>query len=186
QALTVERKVMTQAVSFTQQVPQAPVEQRTQMRVRKRNGSFEAVNLDKIVKAVSRCCEGLLRVDALRVATKTISGLYDGATTQELDELSIQTAAALTAEEPEYADLAARLLASTIEKEVALQNIHSFSQCIERSTDLGLIGSRLSGFVTKTARKLNDAVDQRATDRFEYFGLRTVYDRYLVRHPKER
>src|SRR5690606_25678786 len=101
----------------------------TQMRVRKRNGDLESVNLDKIVKAVSRGCDGLPRVDALRVATKTISGLYDGATTEELDSLSIQTAAALTAEEPEYAQLAARLLAATIDKEVAGQNIYSFSQC---------------------------------------------------------
>ena len=39
----------------------------------------------------------------MRVATKTISGLYDGATTRELDQLSIQTAAALIVEEPQYA-----------------------------------------------------------------------------------
>ncbi|NMO21930.1 hypothetical protein HG543_44820, partial [Pyxidicoccus fallax] len=46
-------------------------------------------------------------VDVMRVATKTISGLYDGATTRELDSLSIQTAAALIAEEPEYAPVPA-------------------------------------------------------------------------------
>jgi ribonucleoside-diphosphate reductase alpha chain len=57
----------------------------TQMRVRKRNGDQEPVNLDKIVRAVSRCCRGLSRVDALRVSTKTIAGLYDGASTQQLD-----------------------------------------------------------------------------------------------------
>lgn len=158
----------------------------TQMRVRKRNGDLEPVNLDKIVKAVSRCCDGLPRVDALRVATKTISGLYDGATTEELDSLSIQTAAALTAEEPEYAALAARLLAATIEKEVSGQNIYSFSQCIEQAAAAGLIGDRLLDFVTSNARKLNDAIDTKANERFEYFGLRTVYDRYLVRHPTER
>ncbi|MFZ9886313.1 MAG: ribonucleoside-diphosphate reductase subunit alpha [Myxococcota bacterium] len=158
----------------------------TQMRVQKRNGDFEPVNLDKIVRAVGRCCDGLDRVDALRVATKTISGLYDGATTKELDELSIQTAASLTAEEPEYARLAARLLASTLEKEVAGQNIHSFSQSIETGVRLGLIGDRLATFVKENARKLNDAVDPSADGRFEYFGLRTVADRYLLRHPESR
>ena len=50
--------------------------------------------------AAARACAD---VDAMRVATKTISGLYDGATTRELDQLSIQTAAALIAEEPQYA-----------------------------------------------------------------------------------
>ena len=66
---------------------------RTTMRVTKRNGSTEAVDLNKIVRAIARHCSGLDDVDAMRVATKTISGLYDGATTRELDQLSIQTAA---------------------------------------------------------------------------------------------
>ena len=56
------------------------------MRVRKRDGSLEAVELDKIVRAVRRCSEGLVGVDPLRVATRTVSGLYDGASTAELDE----------------------------------------------------------------------------------------------------
>jgi ribonucleoside-diphosphate reductase alpha chain len=103
----------------------------TQMRVKKRNGSFESVDLNKIVKAIDRCCDGLDCVDTLRVATRTISGLYDGATTQELDELSIQTASSFMAEEPEYSFLAGRLLSNYIEKEVANQNIWSFSQSIE-------------------------------------------------------
>ena len=82
----------------------------TTMRVRKRNGGSEPVNVNKIVRAVNRCCAGLPDVDALRVAMKTISGLYDGASTRELDQLSIQTAAGLIVEEPQYAKRAARLL----------------------------------------------------------------------------
>ncbi len=156
------------------------------MRVQKRNGDYEPVNLDKIVRAVGRCADGLDRVDALRVATKTISGLYDGATTKELDDLSIQTAAALTAEEPEYARLAARLLAATIDKEVRGQDIHSFSQSIERGAQMGIIGDRLLSFVRAHARKLNDAIDTGRDAEFEYFGLRTVRDRYLLRHPNSR
>src|SRR5678809_115936 len=114
------------------------------MKVRKRNGSFEPVDVNKIVRAVGRCCEGLSQVDPMRVATRTISGLYDGATTRELDQLSIQTAAALTAEEPEYSRLAGRLLATYIDKEVAGQEIHSFSQSISRAHGLGLVSDRLA------------------------------------------
>ena len=82
----------------------------TSMRVTKRNGASEAVDLNKIVRAVTRAAEGLHAVEPMRVATRTISGLYDGASTAELDELSIRTAALLTGEEPEYGRLAARLL----------------------------------------------------------------------------
>jgi ribonucleoside-diphosphate reductase alpha chain len=122
----------------------------------------------------------------MRVATRTISGLYDGATTSELDRLSIQTAAALIAEEPHYGKLAARLLATYIEKEVHNQEIHAFSQSIAAGHRLGLVNARLAEVVANNARKLNDAISPDRDREFEYFGLRTVYDRYLLRHPETR
>jgi ribonucleoside-diphosphate reductase alpha chain len=156
------------------------------MRVTKRDGSREPVDVNKIVRAVNRSCVDLAAVDALRVATKTISGLYDGATTQELDQLSLQTAAGLVVEEPQYAKLAARLLATFIDKEVRNQEIHAFSLSIATAHKLGLVNDRLLAFVNKNARKLNDAVASERDREFEYFGLRTVYDRYLFKHPTTR
>lgn len=156
------------------------------MHVTKRNGGREPVDLNKIVRAVARCSHDLYAVDPMRVATRTISGLYDGATTSELDELSIRTAALLTAEEPEYGRLAARLLAGVIEKEVAAIDINAFSQSVQRGFDLGLINQRLMDFVQANARKLNDAIDNGLNARFDYFGMRTMYDRYLLRHPTAR
>ena len=91
----------------------------TTMRVKKRNGGSEPVNVNKIVRAVNRCCAGLPDVDALRVAMKTISGLYDGASTRELDQLSIQTAAGLIVEEPQYAKLARACSPATSRKKCA-------------------------------------------------------------------
>lgn len=157
-----------------------------QMRVRKRSGETEPVDVDKIVRAVDRCAAGMSNVDPLRVATKTISGLYDGATTEELDRLSIQTAAELVAEEPEYSRLAARLLAAYIDQEVRGHGVASFSQSVALGNKEGLIGDATATFVATHARKLDDAVDHDADRRFEYFGLRTVYDRYLLRHPNNR
>ena len=156
------------------------------MRVRKRNGSFEPVDINKIVRAISRCCVNLPSVDTLRIATKTISGLYDGATTQELDKLSIQTAASLIFEEPEYSRLAASLLNQYIEKEVRNQEIHSFSQSIAFGVKEGLIAPRVVNFVSENSRKLNDAIDQSRNELFEFFGLRTLYDRYLLKNPTTR
>src|SRR3989442_276689 len=93
------------------------------MRVCKRNGDLEPVDVNKV----------------MRVATRTISGLCDGATTEELDELSIRTAASLIVEEPNYSKLAARLLSTYIEKEVKNQDIYSFSQSIALGHRLGLV-----------------------------------------------
>ncbi len=164
----------------------APATARTQMRVTKRSGQHEPVDVNKIVRAVSRCSEGLSAVDPMRVALKTIAGLYDGSTTRELDELSIRTAASFMVEEPEYSQLAARLLSGFIDKEVQGLGIYSFSQSIRHGFDVGLINERVMSFVEAHARKLNDSIDVSRTQGLEYFGLRTLYDRYLLKHPTRR
>jgi len=156
------------------------------MQVRKRNGESEPVDVNKIVRAVRRCAEDLDEIDPLRIATKTISGLYDGATTAELDRLSIQTAAEMTGEEPQYSRLAGRLLAGYIDKEVRGQSIASFSQSVSLGHAEGLIGDQTATFVKDNARKLDDAIAHSADFNFEYFGIKTVYDRYLLRHPSTR
>jgi ribonucleoside-diphosphate reductase alpha chain len=161
------------------------------MRVRKRDGSLEPVNLDKIVKAISRCAtnaDGTLveGVDVMRVATRTISGLHDGATTTQLDELSIRTAAALISEEPNYSRLAARMLATVIDKEVQHQDVYSFSQSVALGSAQGIIGADTAKMVATHSRKLNAAIRPERNLLYEFFGLRTVYDRYLLRHPETR
>ena len=158
----------------------------TGMQVQKRDGSMQSVDVNKIVRAVERCATELPGVDPMRIATRTISGLHDGATTTELDELSIRTAAALIIEEPNYSRLAARLLGTFIDKEVQNQNVHSFSQSIELGAECGLIHQDVLEFVQVHARKLNNSVLHERNNLFEFFGLRTVYDRYLLRHPIER
>ncbi|HNJ70775.1 MAG TPA: ribonucleotide reductase N-terminal alpha domain-containing protein, partial [Microthrixaceae bacterium] len=156
------------------------------MQVRKRDGSLEPVDLNKIVRAVARCAVGLDNVDPMRVATRTISGLVDHSSTEELDELSIRTAAALISEEPNYSRLAARLLATVIDKEVQNQDIYSFSQSVAMGHAQGIIGDETAAMVATNARKLNDAVLADRNWLYEFFGLRTVYDRYLLRHPESR
>src|SRR5664280_2354695 len=97
--------------SLSDLAPGSPAREETPvMHVRKRNGALEPVDVNKIVRAVQRSSSGLTHVDAIRVASKTIGGLYDSATTRELDTISIETAASLIAEEPQYSRLAARLM----------------------------------------------------------------------------
>ena len=164
----------------------AKSEQSTTMRVRKRNGDLEEVDVNKIVNAVARCAEGLMGVDPMRVATRTISALADGATTRELDELSIRTAAGLIVEEPRYSRLAGRLLSTYIDKEVRNQNIPWFTESVIRGHELGVIGDNALAFVLDNASTLNAAINSGRDKNFEFFGLRTVYDRYLLRHPETR
>ena len=157
-----------------------------QMRVRKRSGQLVAVDLGKIVRRIERCADGLDGVDPMWVATRTISGLVDGSTTEELDNLAVRTAASHIAEEPNYSKLAARLLAVVIDEEVARLGIACFSDSIKVGLDQGLIQPSVASFVAENAFALNAAIIPQRNWIYEFFGLRTVYDRYLLRHPIER
>lgn len=156
------------------------------MRVKKRDGTLEPVDVTKIVERVSRNAQGLQQIDPLRVATKAISGLYDGATTKELDNLCIQTASLLIGEDPEYSRLAARLLSTYIDEEVKSQKIGSFADSVQFGFTNGLLSETTHKFVMAHKTELCAAIEHYKTDRFEYFGLRTVYDRYLLKNPTSR
>ena len=178
--------------------PPAPVSEETEvstqeeeqaphvMRVKKRDGALEPVDVMKIVNVVIACSNGLKEVDPMRVATKVISGLYDGASTKELDELCIQTASLLIGEEPQYSRLASRLLARYIDEEVTSQGIGNFFQSVKKAYESGLISKEKYKWIKDNKEPLNIIIDNTKTRRFEYFGLRTVYDRYLLKDPKSR
>jgi ribonucleoside-diphosphate reductase alpha chain len=156
------------------------------MRVKKRDGTYVPVDVIQITKKVARMGAGLKYINPYRVASKAISGIYDGVTTKELDTLLMQTAAMLIGEEPEYSKLAARLLVNYIDKEVHGNHIRSFSESISFGHKVGLISDELLSFTRENASALNAAVLEERCDYFEYFGLRTVYDRYLLKDPDSR
>lgn len=156
------------------------------MRVKKRDGSMVPVDVIQITKKVARCGAGLDHINPYLIASKAISGIYDGVTTTELDSLLMQTAAMLIGEEPEYSKLAARLLIEYIDKEVHQQKIMSFSDSIMHGYKAGLISKETTTFVAQHAQALNASILEKRCDLFEYFGLRTVYDRYLLKDPNTR
>ncbi|MEU8246785.1 ribonucleoside-diphosphate reductase subunit alpha [Nonomuraea sp. NPDC048916] len=99
---------------------------------------------------------------------------------------AIEEAAARVIADPANSRIAARLLAEEIADETARQGVRSFSESIAATHAAGLIQDTLAAFVTAHAAELDALVSGEADDRFEYFGLRTVYDRYLLRHPETR
>lgn len=156
------------------------------MRVKKRDGRLEPVNVLKIVNRVTRLCGGLNEVDPHRVAIRAISGLYDGATTKELDDLCVQTASLLIGEEPQYSLLAARLLSTYIDEEVVSLGVRNFMESVEFGHRAGILSENTLAFVRKHREKLEAAINPGRNQLFEYFGLRTIHDRYLLKDPKSR
>ncbi|MFG3494941.1 ribonucleoside-diphosphate reductase subunit alpha [Streptomyces sp. NPDC047928] len=124
--------------------------------------------------------------DPGRVAAAALRGRHAGSDAAELRELATEAAAGLIAEDPAYSRLAARLLTRTIAEEAAGQGAVAFSASVEVGHREGLIADRTADFVRLHADRLDAAVDLDADDRFGYFGLRTLYSRYLLRHPITR
>lgn len=77
------------------------------MYVVKRDGKQETVHFDKITARLKKLSYGLSidHCDPVLVAQKVCAGVYKGVTTSQLDELAAETAAAMTANHPDYASV---------------------------------------------------------------------------------
>ena len=73
-----------------------------------------------------------------------------------------------------------------MDKELSVQKLHSFSASIQKGVLAGLISPTVGDFVQKNAHQLDSSILEERCDLFEYFGLKTVYDRYLLRDPETR
>ncbi|OAR24732.1 ribonucleoside-diphosphate reductase subunit alpha [Streptomyces sp. ERV7] len=128
--------------------------------------------------------------DPGRVAAAALRGRNARSDEAELRGLATEAAAGLISEDPAYSRLAARLLTLTIAEEAATQGSVSFSESVEVGHREGLIADRTADFVRLHAARLDALVEASladgADDRFGYFGLRTLYSRYLLRHPITR
>ncbi|WP_179845497.1 ribonucleoside-diphosphate reductase subunit alpha [Actinomadura luteofluorescens] len=137
-----------------------------------------------IAAEVEAACEGVPGAEAGRVLAAVRSG--DGLDAAALRDLAIGEAAALIPAEPGYSRVAARLLGGRIRDEAAAAGVRTFAESVAAAHREGLLADDLAAFVAANAGALDALVYNGADDRFEYFGLRTVYDRYLLRHPRSR
>ncbi|MFI0939575.1 ribonucleoside-diphosphate reductase subunit alpha [Streptomyces sp. NPDC021020] len=143
-----------------------------------------------LLRTLVELCTDLPDTDPGRVAGAALRGRSAAADTAELRVLATEAAAGLISEDPAYSRLAARLLTVTVAEEAASQGAVSFTASIAVGHREGLVADRTADFVTRHAARLDALVERAlaegADDRFGYFGLRTLYTRYLLRHPLTR
>ncbi|WP_331447745.1 ribonucleoside-diphosphate reductase subunit alpha [Streptomyces xanthochromogenes] len=143
-----------------------------------------------LLRTLTELTADLADTDPGRVAAAALRGRNARSDEAELRELATEAAAGLISEDPAYSRLAARLLTITIAEEAATQGAVSFSASVEVGHREGLIADRTVEFVRAHAGRLDALVDTAladgADDRFGYFGLRTLFSRYLLRHPITR
>jgi ribonucleoside-diphosphate reductase alpha chain len=139
-----------------------------------------------LLRTLTELTADLPDADPGRVAAAALRGRSARADETELRELATEAAAGLISEDPAYSRLAARLLTIGIAAEAASQGVTSFTESVAVGHREGLIADRTAAFVRLHAARLDALTDPDGDDRFGYFGLRTLYSRYLLRHPHTR
>ncbi|KAK9716786.1 ribonucleotide-diphosphate reductase subunit rnr1 [Basidiobolus ranarum] len=158
------------------------------MYVKKRDGRQERVAFDKITARVNKLCYGLDTnyVDSAAVAQRVISGVYEGVTTQELDNLAAETAAYMTTKHPDYAILAARIAVSNLHKETKKQFssvISDLYHYVNPKTEKPSpkIAKETYEIVMKNAERLDSAIIYDRDFNYNYFGFKTLERSYLLK-----
>ncbi|MFC9889651.1 ribonucleoside-diphosphate reductase subunit alpha [Streptomyces pilosus] len=139
-----------------------------------------------LLRTLTELTADLPDADPGRVAAAALRGRSAAADEAELRDLATEAAAGLISEDPAYSRLAARLLTLAIRAEAASQGVTTFTGSVATGHREGLIADRTAAFAVRHADRLDVLVDPLADDRFGYFGLRTLYSRYLLRHPVTR
>ncbi|GMM32479.1 ribonucleotide-diphosphate reductase subunit [Martiniozyma asiatica (nom. inval.)] len=158
------------------------------MYVVKRDGRRVPVQFDKISSRLDKLAYGLdtKHVHPSSITQKIISGVYDGVTTIELDNLAAETAAYMTTIHPDYAVLAARVAISNLQK----QTIKKFSDVCDQlyhyiNPKTQIHSPMISKETYEIAQKHKDVLDNAIHfDRdfnYNYFGFKTLERSYLLR-----
>jgi len=153
-------------------------------KVKKRSGSVEPLDLNKIHKMVEEACKDLAGVSASQVEINSGVQFFDGIKTSEVQEILIKSASDLISlDDPNYQFVAARLLLFSLRKQL-WGRMHEppelgdhITHCIKRHVyDMSIV----SKYTDEEIDELNSYIDHDRDYLFTYAGLRQVVDKYLV------
>ena len=152
--------------------------------VKKRDGSIEPLNLEKMHIMCEEACKNLAGVSASQVEIQSGIQFYDGITTAEIQEILIRSASDLISlDNPNYQYVAARLLLYSLRKSLygrlweVPHLMNHIQDCIEKDVYDADI---LVKYCEEEIELLNDVIDHGRDFLFTYAGLRQVADKYLV------
>jgi len=154
------------------------------LKVQKRNGSVESIDLDKMHVMVEEACKGLAGVSASQVEMKSGIQFYDGITTAEIQEILIRSASDLIdLDHPNYQYVAARLLLFSVRKQLygKMKELPSLEQHIYVCVNQEVYDNDIFNKYSKEEiERANGYIDHDRDYLFTYAGLRQVVDKYLV------
>ncbi len=155
----------------------------SQIKVQKRKGKLEKLDINKIHFVVEEACNDLPGVSSSQIEMNANIQFYDGITTKGIQQILIKSANDLiTLDQPNYQFAAARLLLYDVRKEAHGQYEYSpLLKLILRNVRSGVYDKDIIEKYTKTEiKKLNTWIRRERDLKFTYAGLRQVVDKYLV------
>ncbi len=165
----------------------------TNIQVVKRDGTREPFDANKINLALVKASEGLPDQiqKVVQVATELQLTLFDGITTEELDEAVIHTALQNVKDDPDFDTIAARLLLKNIYKNILgdyadnaeLKKLHAkkFPEYLKFGVKEGLLDKRMADGKLFDIKKLAEALDPSRDGLSKYLGVITNKNRYALR-----
>lgn len=162
------------------------------------DGKREPFNADKINRSIERACHGLFDPIAkvTQIATETQLTIYDGITTEEMDQATINAAVQNIKSDIEYDIVAKRLLLKIVYRQV-VQDFHSsdapevfakkhrdsFVNYIETSVASGRLHLNMKAKFDLLA--LAETLSVERDELFQYAGLDGLINRYTIKNVEQ-
>ena len=153
------------------------------IKVQKRDGRLENLDINKIHFVVEEACEGLSGVSSSQIEMNANIQFYDGMTTKDIQNVLVRSANDLISlDTPNYQYAAARLLSYDVRKEAHGQYEYTpLLKLILRNIRSGVYDKAILEKYTKTEiKKFNTWIKRERDLKFTYAGLRQICDKYLV------
>ena len=154
------------------------------MKVTKRDGGQEPLDIAKIRRVLSFACEGL-NVDPVEIELDSKIRFYDGIKTTEIQELLIQAAVdKISADTPDYTYVAARLIIYNLYKEASIargKEPYSPEAVVEFMLNNDFYSTELKSIPKDELLKYAELINPDYDKNFTYVGIKTLQDRYLLK-----
>ncbi len=155
------------------------------LKVTKRDGSLEDINLDKIHKVVTWAAEGLDNVSVSLVEMRSHIQFYNGIRTDDIHETIIKAAADLiSVESPDYQYLAARLAIFHLRK-IAFGQFeppHLYDHVTKLTNEGKYDAHILQDYNKEEFDQLNGFIDHNRDMTFSYAAVKQLDGKYLVQN----
>ena len=162
-----------------------------EMKVIKRNGEYEEVSFDKILRRVKKIgsqANPSLTINYSQLVMKVIDQLYDNIPTHIIDELTAEQCASMCTKHTDYSILASRIIVSNSHKNTiasfyeAMKKLYNFTDV--HGNHSSLIDENLWTITENNREKIENMIDYERDYFFDYFGFKTLERAYLMRIDK--